>query len=287
MAALNEDGAYQVRILSSKDSTKSTTLTIKTNLDSLESLKEGLQGVDAVVITLASGIDLLTATRNICQAALNEGVKRIILCEFSGNLDAPNVKELQAWNSKVEAREYARSLVAANNDNLTSWSSVVCGSFFEWALDRGFTGFDFEKKTVDLLDGGKQYFTTSSVKTIAKAVLASFKNEELTRNRAVFVQDVYINQLELKDAAEKAFGETFTVKHLATGPRLSLGISELKRGDMTGYGKVIPSVVMGDHPRYGDLGGFNAKARADMNALGLIPDPNIVQRVLASKAKLA
>lgn len=66
----------------------------------------------------------------IIDAAIDAGVKRIILSEFGTNVPELQTTEplAEVYRGKVEIREYMES---KERDGLT-WTGLVVGAFFDW-----------------------------------------------------------------------------------------------------------------------------------------------------------
>lgn len=81
------------------------------------------------------------------------------------------------------------------------------GPFLDFGLNYGFLGPDLKKKQITYLDGGNAKFSTTTVATVARAVVGVLTKREETKNRAVYVQDAALTQKDLLRLSKQALGE--------------------------------------------------------------------------------
>ncbi|KAI1326663.1 NmrA-like family protein [Xylariaceae sp. FL0255] len=201
-----------VKRTSSKSATYSndnvTTVTVDDDL-SLESLKKALQGQDAVVVSIP--VKDIAQHIRIADAAAAVGVKRLIPADY-GSYDSASLRAQQLvplFKGKTDIREHLQTLSASHPS--FSWTSLVGGHFFDWGLKHNFLHFDLKNKTADILDGGCDRSSTSTLSRLGEAVVAvllqadsSGKGEDRTKNRVLFMQSFCVSQLEILAALEKA-----------------------------------------------------------------------------------
>ena len=65
---------------------------------------------------------------------------------------------------------------------------------------------NLKDKTINLFDGGDRVFSTTSLRTIGRAVVGVLTHLEETKNRAVYVQDTATTLRRLAAMGEKATG---------------------------------------------------------------------------------
>ncbi|UZJ55747.1 hypothetical protein CBS101457_005067 [Exobasidium rhododendri] len=273
--ALGHEKSFCVRLLGQPDPQSSVDSKLETDF-----FVTALQGSDFAVLCEA---DDFAVTKRIIDAAVVVGVRRIILSEYTGDLSVDQLSDFPLWGDAYRSRRYAHEKATSSAGAFT-WSSVTCGLILETALRDGLLGVHLPEKTLDIVDSGTHKFSSTSIKTVAKAVVASMTHLEQTANRAIFVNDLYASSKELKLIAFERCGMHFKESHTRSTERLSDGQQELKDGASTGYGEIVSSVYLGDHPEYRRFGDLDRQAREDMDAIGLQPDAEVVVRLLRGDA---
>ncbi|GAP88818.2 hypothetical protein SAMD00023353_1600190 [Rosellinia necatrix] len=211
---------------------------------STPSLEAALAGQDAVVVS----IPLRDAAQHlrIADAAAAAGVRRLVPADY-GSCDSasPRAQELvPLFARKTAVRERLQELSAATaaaageegkgeggeegigKGRDFSWTSIVCGHFFDWGLRRGFLHFDIAARRADVLDHGRYRSSTATLGRVAEAVVAVLRRAaaaaategeagegeekeqvaDETRNRVLFVQSFCVSQLDVLAALERATG---------------------------------------------------------------------------------
>lgn len=171
----------------------------------LEELTEALHGQDAVIA--AFPLKDVSQHLRLVEASLRAGVKRFIPADF-GSCDAAsdNAKRiLKLYRDKDMVREKCEQLAAHNPDSF-SWTALVCGHFFDWALRDGLLHTNLDTHVAQLLDGGTTPASASTLRRVTEATVAVLRNPDATRNRKLYVQSFAPTQLEVVAALEKATG---------------------------------------------------------------------------------
>ncbi|OJJ47507.1 hypothetical protein ASPZODRAFT_141097 [Penicilliopsis zonata CBS 506.65] len=110
---------FNVTVLSRAESTTKFDPTVK------------LSRQDALV--LAVGSASLDFQKEIIDIAVEVGVKRIIPSEFGSDLtNEATLKAVPVYQQKVDIMEYLKKAVASHPQ--TTWTSIVSGPFYDWAL---------------------------------------------------------------------------------------------------------------------------------------------------------
>ncbi|KAJ6032926.1 uncharacterized protein N7446_008781 [Penicillium canescens] len=190
---------YKVGILTRKESTSTFPKCVpvfKADYTDVSSIKLAMESQD-VVISMVGGI-AAGDQQVFIDAALAAGVKRFLPSEFGPYSRNPEF--------------------AALNPPLISWSSLVTGAFFDWAMKVGFFGFDLASKTVTLIDGG-----TSK---------------------------------DILDVVEKVDGQKWTVRHVTSEEVIYNGKRRLAAGDFAGImdltrGGAFGKRALGDESSHG------------------------------------
>ncbi|KAK1766014.1 putative oxidoreductase [Phialemonium atrogriseum] len=187
-------GKFHVKVLRRLGSTSAFpqgTDVVDVDFSSLESLKAALQGQDAVISTLASmAID---TQRLLVDAAIAAGVSRFIPSEFGSNLNNPKTRQLPVFGPKVKLQDY---LIEKSKGGDLTYTVVYNSAFLDWGLEQGFILKTSDYKPT-IVDGGDLLFSTTTISSIADAVVGILSHPDETKNRAVFISDAVVTQNQL------------------------------------------------------------------------------------------
>ncbi|KAL3481320.1 hypothetical protein BJX99DRAFT_253622 [Aspergillus californicus] len=245
---------YHVSVLTREESTSTFPASVpvfKADYTNVSSVKAAMAGQD-VVISMVGGI-AAGDQQVFIDAALAAGVKRFLPSEFGPYSRDP---EFSALNPVVlRAKSGTVDHLRASESDM-SWSSVVTGAFFDWALRVGFFGFDLATKTVTLIDGGTSVFTATTLPTIAKALVAILDHPEETQNQYVFLSSFNVSQRDILDVVERVDGQKWTVKDVTSDELIANGQRRLAEGDFAGIvdltrGGAFGKRALGDESRHG------------------------------------
>ncbi|KAI0148365.1 NmrA-like family protein [Xylariaceae sp. FL1272] len=179
---------------------------------SLSSLKTAFAGQDAVVTAMP--LKDPAQHLRIADAAAASGVRRVIPADYgSCDSDSPRAQELvPLFKNKADVRARLQEHAAA--DPAFSWTSLVCGHFFDWGLRENFLHFDLKGKTADIIDDGSYKSSTATLGRVAEAVVRVLRGDvEETRNKVLFLQSFCVSQNEVLESLEKATGEKWKVNY--------------------------------------------------------------------------
>ncbi|KAF4122012.1 Nucleoside-diphosphate-sugar epimerase [Geosmithia morbida] len=169
------------------------------DFSSVEALTAALEGQDALVSTV--GTAGLAGQTLLVDAAAAAGVKRFLPSEFGSNLDNPNTRKLPVFAPKVAVQEHA--IAKAKTSGLT-YTFVYNGLFLDWGLQKQFL-FRWADRKPTIIDGGDAVFSSTSLPSIADAVVGILTHPEETKNRAVYIEDIKLTQNKLLELAKRAF----------------------------------------------------------------------------------
>lgn len=144
----------------------------------------------------------------LADAAAAAGVKRFIPADY-GSVDArsPYARELvKLFDNKVKVRERLEELSAGSNGSFT-WTSLVCGHFFDWGLTNGFLHFYPEEKRADILGDGTRRSSNSTLAQVSRGVVSILRKPEETTNRVLMLQSFCVSQLDILRSLERVTGE--------------------------------------------------------------------------------
>ncbi|OPB44577.1 hypothetical protein A0O28_0028960 [Trichoderma guizhouense] len=237
LQALIDANSFDVSVLQRSNSSSSTTfgpsvtrLVAGPDL-AVDELTQVLKGQDAVIAAfpLGQGDQHL----RLVEAAFKAGVKRFIPADF-GSCDAGDAepqKYLPLYRKKTAVREKCEALAAQDDSTTFSWTTLVCGHFFDHGLRDGLLHFNFDTRAAQILDGGAIRASTSTLRRIAEATVRILERPVETRNRALYVQSFNPTQLEIVAALEKAMGEKWHIQHVDSKPYLADAQKRLNSDD--------------------------------------------------------
>jgi hypothetical protein len=168
--------------------------------------------IDALIITIAGSH--VESQKKLIDAAFKGGVKRVMPADF-GSCDSADEKTneiLPLMEGKKVVRDYLLSIESKQRENgegALTWTSLITGHFFDWGLTNGLLKFDVKGRKAYILDGGNIKFSNSNLDFIGKAVVKILEKSDETANKLLYIHSIYVTQLELLDALEKATGDKF------------------------------------------------------------------------------
>ncbi|KAI5859949.1 NAD(P)-binding protein [Durotheca rogersii] len=170
--------------------------------DSVESLEAALRGQDALVSAVA--FEAIDAQKNLVDAAVQAGVRRMIPSEYGNDTLNPKLAAFPIYQPKIAIRERCERKVAENPS--FSWTTIQNASFLgpDWTLD---FIVDVKQRRADIKDGGDVLFCATTYDDIAQAVIGTLTHLDETANRPVRISSVNTTQNELI-AIAKELGAT-------------------------------------------------------------------------------
>ncbi|KAF7534646.1 hypothetical protein G7054_g6062 [Neopestalotiopsis clavispora] len=236
LKALVDSGLFEVTVLqraSSKSSpTSDPSVRIVTIDDGMTtgSLQAALQGQDACIASFP-----LRDTEQhlrLVDAAAAAGVKRFVPADY-GSCDSSSKQAQELvplFLNKVRVRERCQEYAGKEGSDFT-WTSLVAGHFFDWGLRENFLHFNLQTKTADILDDGTYRSSTSTLARIAEAVVKVLKDEDVGRNKMLFMQSFCVSQLDVLASLEKATGEKWKVNWLKSDDFIKENKAKADAGD--------------------------------------------------------
>jgi putative NADH-flavin reductase len=219
---------------------------IRADYESHDSLKEALQGQDAV-LSLVGGMALGDQNKLI-DAAIAAGVKRFLPSEYGSNtLDKRGHAIVPAFEAKFGTVTYLQS-----KEKEISWTSIVTGPFLDWGLRIGFFGLDGSSKTATIFDDGEAVFSTTNLHQIGVATVNALRNADLTKNQYVYISGFQTTQKEILATAEKVTGTKWTVKNASVKDHIEEGRAKLQAGDFSGILNLLQGATF-DREQLGDF----------------------------------
>jgi putative NADH-flavin reductase len=213
-------GTFTVTVLS-RSSSKSTyppSVHVARVSDDLpeDELVEALRGQDAVIVAFAgSNSDLQI---RLADAAARAGVQRFIPADF-GSCDSSSSRALELvplYLAKQRVRQHLEQLASGSSQSpgRLSWTSLVCGHFFDYGLKSGLLQFDIEACKARIFDGGEIKWSATTIETIARAVVRVLQKEDETKNRMLYIQSFCVTQNEVLKSLEHVTDRSWEVEHV-------------------------------------------------------------------------
>ncbi|KAI1175047.1 isoflavone reductase family protein [Nemania sp. FL0916] len=213
-AALLKDHLFSVFILSRKSS-KSTfpSDAYVHKIDDaypFDQLVEAFRGKDAVVSAIP-GRPYAIHLRMI-DAAIQAGVTRFIPSEYGNNTCGAAAELVSLYSDKAKVMAHLRSKERAG----LTWTAIHTGQFFDWGLETGWLDYNLEKSHAIIYDSGNKKWSTTTIGTVAAAVVGALLKPEDTMNTPLFVASFTVSQVQVLRALEKATGKKWTITNLTS-----------------------------------------------------------------------
>jgi hypothetical protein len=191
-----------------------------------------MAGADAVVVCIPlSNVD---EHMRIADAAAAAGIQRFIPADF-GSCDSRSARARELvplFERKVKVREHLETLAARSRDGSFSWTSIVCGHFFDWGLREGFLHFDLSARKAEILDDGRARSSTSTLARVAEAVVSVLQRPTETRNRVLMMQSFCVSQMDVLRSLERATaGQKWAVEHVESRAFIDSNKAKADAGD--------------------------------------------------------
>ncbi|CEJ82990.1 hypothetical protein VHEMI03026 [[Torrubiella] hemipterigena] len=237
--ALVAAGSFDVSILQRSNSSSKpahadriTTIPVSPVM-TLDELQTAVTGQDAVIA--AFPLKDVTQHLRLAEAAFHAGVRRYIPADY-GSCDASRPqpqKYLQLYRDKDAVQKKCAELAASASaaSKPFTWTSIVCGHFFDWAVRHEHLGLDIDGRKALLLDGGVTKASMSTMPQVAKAVVAVLQRPEVTENRFVHIQGFCVTPLEVVAAFERATGAVWHKETVDSNALLEREFEKYKAGD--------------------------------------------------------
>ena len=206
---------FRVTVLSRQSSTSKYPDTVNvvhiSDDPDTEELVHALQGHDAVVLAFDGSLSALQI--RFADAAVQAGVKRFIPADYgSCDSNSPRVLELMPlYREKKKVREHLQKLASSSK---LSWTSLICGHFFDYGLKCGLLQVDIKSHKAKIFDDGEVRWSATTLDTIALAVVRILQKADETKNRLLYIQSLCVTQNEVLKALERNSGQAWQVEYL-------------------------------------------------------------------------
>ena len=187
-----------------------------------------LSGIDAFITTFAgTNADLQITLSN---AAVAAGVRLFIPADF-GSCDSSSQFALDLmplYVGKKKVREHLQSLA---KEGKLSWTSIICGHFFDYGLRTGLLLADTKAKKATVFDGGEIKFSCSTLAQVGRAVVKILQKPEAVKNKMIYVQSFSMTQRQLVGVLEKVQESKWETKEVKSQDFIKEQQAVLKKGD--------------------------------------------------------
>ncbi|KAJ3022705.1 hypothetical protein HKX48_005475 [Thoreauomyces humboldtii] len=253
--------------------------TVHVDYDQPATLVAALQGIDALVITMA-----VTAPRGqsekLIRAAAQVSVPWVIPNEYGTDFTQSALqKDTLIGPPKAADRKLIEDL------GVSSWIGVVCSFWYEYSLSSGpeLFGFDFSKKSVTFYGKEEEVrINTSTFPQTGRAVAALLSlpieaEDKATvslsqfRNGPAYVSSFRVSQSEMLESVLRVTGDKrsdWTISYEDAAERHAKGMERMKEGDRLGFPQQLYARVF-----YPDgSGDYESRHGLDNEKLGLPKD---------------
>jgi uncharacterized protein YbjT (DUF2867 family) len=274
LPALLADSSFNVTVLSRNNSSAtfpSNVKVIKIDYSDTAALTKALANQDVVVSTIGGEGLASNFGEVLVQAAIDAKVKWIIPSEFGIDVEDP------AANIPLLASKLAVANLLKKNQSNIAYTFITTGAFLDWGFDNGFLGFDIKNHTAVLYDEGKNLVSGTTLPTIAKAVVGTLRNPQLTQNKRIYVADATFTQQQALALFEKYTNAKWTVKNVVAANERKRAEENLAKGNIReAFGGYILSFAYGGNP------GANFEGKSINKAIGVptVPLEQIVKEAV-------
>jgi len=204
---LIHSGNFTVTVLrraGSQFSTPTGTRVLDIDLTSAEEITAALHGQDAVVSTLSAAAAAAQGPLIEAAAAPGSSVRRFIPTEFGSDLANPHTRKLPVFGHKVAIED--KLVEAAKANRKLTYTFIYTSAFLDMCLQTDVLLKTSDSKPV-FYDDGKVRFSTTTIETVADAIVGVLSRPEETANRAVYVHDLVTTQYRLLELAKQVAPE--------------------------------------------------------------------------------
>lgn len=283
LEALVHSGSFNITVLKRASSNSNPATPDKVRVVDIDdgmtfdSLKSALQGQDACIASFP--LKDTEQHLRLVDAAAAAGVKRFIPADY-GSCDSSSKQAQELvplFLNKVRVRDRCQEY--AKKDPGFTWTSLVAGHFFDWGLRENFLHFDLKTKSADILDDGTYRSSTSTLARIAEAVVKVLQDEDVGRNKMLFMQSFCVSQLDVLASLEKATGEKWRVNWIKSSEFIKENKAKADAGDKEAIEHLVFALGAID-------GDWEKKEGFAMDALGFKNQnlDEIVQKVVSEEA---
>ncbi|PLB52140.1 putative isoflavone reductase [Aspergillus steynii IBT 23096] len=165
---------------------------VEVDYSSQSALESALTGHSAVVDALGRAPQDVPI--RLIDAAVNAGVTHYLPSEYGVDTQNEHVRKIPVFAGKVAVQSHLEKVTSTNPSFI--YTLLATGAFLDFGLEKNFI-LNFAGPVADLYDGGERKFSTTTLAGIGGAVVGILRNPDATRNRAVYVSEADVSQVEL------------------------------------------------------------------------------------------
>ncbi|KAK7430511.1 hypothetical protein QQZ08_003030 [Neonectria magnoliae] len=255
--------------------------------DDEESIAAALAGHQALVITLANGVDIEVHHR-IVRAAGKAGVPHIVPNVYAANIVVNNHGAVDDFFPAASLRAL---LTEIERVGVSSWTVLVGSVWFDYSFPAGplFLGFDIKGRQVTFFDQGTAKINTTTWAQYGRSLAALLSLKQLPEdekdtsptvsqfeNQPLYISSFFVSQRDIFNALQIATGTTeadWKIGYETTKNRMVEGRATAATGDFTGLVKTYYSFLFSPE---GQKLNYNDKLHNEL--LGL-PKEDLVELV--------
>jgi hypothetical protein len=178
-------------------------------------------------------------------------VRGFIPADF-GSCDSSSPRALELvplYRAKKAVRECLVELAGKGSSDGSgfSWTSLVCGHFFDFGLKSGLLQFDLAARPARIFDGGDVRWSATTLDTIGTAVVRVLQRGEATRNGMLSIQSFCVSQNQVLAVLERVVaGGTWEVEHVDSDEFIRSFKGKLDEGDPEAQKELVSVLGMVD-----------------------------------------
>ncbi|KAI3327453.1 isoflavone reductase family protein [Ustulina deusta] len=213
-ATLQKEPSFNLSILSRKSSKSIFPPHLKVAVVDddypIDQLVGAFKSQDAVVSAIPGRP--YTVHLRMIDAAIQAGVTRFIPSEYGNNTCTAAAELVSLYGDKAKVIAYLKT---KENTGLT-WTAIHTGQFFDWGLESGWLDYQLEENRATIYDSGNKLWSTTTIRTVATAVVKVLLKLDETKNKPLFVASFTVSQLQVLEALEKATGNKWTISRMTS-----------------------------------------------------------------------
>ncbi|KPM43811.1 hypothetical protein AK830_g2787 [Neonectria ditissima] len=252
-----------------------------------DSIASALTGQQALVITLAHGVDIEVHHR-IVRAAGKAGVSHIVPNVYAANFVVNNQGSVDDFFPAAPLRLLVAEIERVG---VSSWTVLVGSVWFDYSFPGGpnFLGFDIKGRQVTFFDQGTAKMNMTTWAQYARSLAALLSLKQLPEdendasptvsqfgNQPLYVSSFFVSQRDIFEALQDATGTTdadWAIAYEATKDRMAEGKAAAATGDFTGHIRTYYSFLLSPEGQK-----LNYEDKLHNNLLGL-PNEDLVEVV--------
>jgi uncharacterized protein YbjT (DUF2867 family) len=113
-------------------------------------------------------------------------------------------------------------------------------------LQIGLLGFDINRHTALIMDGGNRAFSVTSLSQIGNAVVAVLSRPGQNINQVIYVHSFTATQNQILANLEEATGRAWETTHCTAADAVTKGLELFKKGEFSGLLLLLNAISLGE-----------------------------------------